>query len=149
MGATGTAAKKRAVGGVSLRVTVAEQFSPGRGGAAHVAIGKDRHGGLRAARPTGDREPLAGTFRLYPDGDSRRWAVHAPAGNERNPSAAPAAADLDAIRQLDPPPSSVEDARSRLGWRKQRAADAMREYRASAVPGSHTQGAEPGTAPEP
>ncbi|WP_353708961.1 hypothetical protein ABRQ22_06565 [Cellulosimicrobium sp. ES-005] len=150
-GATGTAAKKRAVGGVSLRVTIAEQFVPGKGGAAHVAIAKDRHGGLRAHRPTGDKEPLAGTFRLYPSEEDRRWAVHAPASDERNPAEAADAADVEALRQLAPPPRSVEDARTRLGWRKARAAVALRTYReqighTEAVPGSGTQGREPGTA---
>src|SRR5690606_29976492 len=63
-GATGTAAKRRAIGGVSLRVSVSEAFAPGRGGSAALTIHKDRHGGLRAATPGTDREPLAGMFVL-------------------------------------------------------------------------------------
>ena len=42
-----TAAKRRAVGGVSIRVTIKEQFAPGRVGSAYLALNKDRHGGLR------------------------------------------------------------------------------------------------------
>lgn len=143
MGATGTAAKKRAVGGAMLRVTVADAFTPGRGGAAHLAIAKDRHGGLRAASPVGDREPLAGTFRLTAEDDGRlSWAVHAPAGAERNPAEAADPADVEALRQLDPAPSSVRDARERMGWRMDRAAAAMRDFRA--LPVTHTQGAVTG-----
>jgi hypothetical protein len=146
MGATGTAAKKRTIGGVSLRVTVADPFTPGKGGRAYIAIAKDRHGGLRAHRPTGDKEPLAGTFQLYGDDHAKRWDVHAPDAADRNPGEAADPADVEALRQLDPPPATVADAATRMQWRKARAAAALREFRAT-VPGSHTQGSEPGTAP--
>jgi hypothetical protein len=148
MGATGTAAKKRAVGGVMLRVTVADAFTPGRGGAAHLAIAKDRHGGLRAVSPTGDKEPLAGTFRLVSEADGTlSWAVHAPAGGDRNPAEAADPADVAALAELNPPPTSVRDARERMGWRMDRAAAAMRDFRA--LPVTHTGGTETGnTCPE-
>ena len=66
-GPTGTAAKGRAVGGVSIRVTVREPFAPGRGGSAALTIRKDRPGGLRACSPLVPRgEQPAGVFRLTP-----------------------------------------------------------------------------------
>ncbi|MSS84543.1 AAA family ATPase [Actinomycetaceae bacterium WB03_NA08] len=129
MGSTGTAAKKRAVGGVSIRVKVADQFTPGKGGSAHLSISKDRHGGLREHRPTGDKEPLAGTFRLYPEGP-KRWAVIAPQDGQRNPSEAPPADDQAAILALDPPPETVREARERLGIRQDRAAAALKWLKA-------------------
>lgn len=130
-GATGTAAKRRAVGGSSLRVRVAEPFSPGRGGVAHMLIHKDRHGGLRQRSPAGDHEPVAGTFTMTVDeGGVTRWTIVAARIGDRNPDALPTAADVKAIEALDPPPRSVEDARTRLGWRKERATVAVRGWRA-------------------
>ena len=151
-GATGTAAKRRAVGGTSLRVRVAETFVPGQGGGAHLLIHKDRHGGLRQGSPTSDHEPLAGTFVLAVDGDTgtTSWKITAPTTSDRNPTELPATADIEAVAALDPSPTSVADVAQRLRWRKQRAADALREWRgrdsAAAVPSSP---AVPGTAGEP
>lgn len=51
-GATGTAAERRAIGGTSPRVRIAAAFVPGKGGAAHLLIHKDRHGGLRQHSPS-------------------------------------------------------------------------------------------------
>ena len=157
-GATGTAAKRRAIGGTSIRVKVTETFVPGSGGAALLLIHKDRHGGLRQHCPTEDREPIAGTFTLDVDRitGATSWRVVAPTMTERNPAELPAAADVEAVAALDPPPHSVEDARARLGWRKERAVIAMRRWREqgaiSTVPGSEpvpgTAGtAVPGSAP--
>ncbi|MEE6288630.1 hypothetical protein V2J52_13290 [Georgenia sp. MJ173] len=152
IGATGTAAKGRAIGGVSLRVKIADQFTPGRGGSCHLTINKDRHGGLRKHSPSEDKEPIAGTFVLTADpltGDTT-WRVTAPAMTDRNPDEVAPPEDVAAIAALDPLPTSGEDARERLGWRKQRALAALREYRkappATTVPGSHIGGREPGTA---
>lgn len=128
MGSTGTGAKKRAIGGTMLRVTVAEAFTPGKGGAASVTIAKDRAGGLRKHRPTGDREPLAATFVMTGDFD-HPWSLRAPRDGERNPAEAVPQADLDQLTALDPPPTSVRDARSRLKWNNERATHAMREWR--------------------
>lgn len=158
LGATGTAAKRRAIGGVSLRVKLLEAFTPGRGGACLLTIHKDRHGGLRAVSPAEDKEPVAGTFRLSTIDGATAWKVHAPAGGERNPDEAADPADVDALRRLDPPPVSVKDVQERMTWRRSRAADALREYRKEPpvydtseesvrFRGSRTQGAEPGTAP--
>lgn len=135
-GATGTAAKRRAIGGTSLRVRVADTFTPGQGGAAHLLIHKDRHGGLRQHSPTGDHEPLAGTFTLTADGDTgaTSWKITAPTTGDHNPAKVPAAADIEAITALDPPPTSVADVAERLRWRKQRAADALREWRKTISP---------------
>lgn len=143
MGATGTGAKKRAIGGTMLRVTVLEAFTPGVGGAASVTIAKDRAGGLRKHRPTGDKEPLAATFVMTGDYD-HPWNLRAPKDGERNPAEAVTEADLEQLRALDPPPMSVRDARSRLKWNNERAMLAMREWRR--YPKADTGGAVTGHA---
>ena len=139
-GPTGTVAKARAVGGVMLRVTVKEQFSPGNGGSCYLNIKKDRHGGLRANSPSGDKEPLAGTFKMFPDST---FAVFAPEGGERTPIAAPAV-DLAELKALNPPPSSVRDVKERLGWGGTRATVALKVYR-DTFPVPHTEGRGTGT----
>lgn len=132
VGPTGSAAKRRAIGGVSLRMKVKTPFTPGRGGSAVLVINKDRHGGLRQHCPFGDREPVAGTFKLlaFTD-DVLEWVIHPPADGERNDDEAAPTEDVAAIGALDPPPDTVEDARVRLNWRKQRAATALRAWRDS------------------
>ena len=129
-GAGGTAAKKRAVGGSSIRVKVKQPFTPDHGGSATLAVNKDRHGGVRRRCPVGDREPLAGTFKLlaFTD-DVLEWAIYPPAAGERNDDENAPAEDVAAIGALDPPPVTVEDARQRLKWQKQRAANALRTWR--------------------
>ncbi len=80
-GQTGTLAKRRAVNGVTLHVTVAEQFVPGSGGAANMVIHKDRPGGLRGHCPPPDkgRRQPAGRFVMRPIGDGLvSWVVTAP-----------------------------------------------------------------------
>lgn len=128
-GPTGTAAKRRAIGGVSIRVTVNEQFTPGRGGSAWLAINKDRHGGLRRNCPAEGKEPLAGLFKIEPGDDEIRWSVNAAQVGDAAKADGVSDEDVAALDALDPPPSSVRDARSRLGWRTDRAADAMRVWR--------------------
>jgi hypothetical protein len=124
-GPTGTAAKARAAGGTMLRVTVKDAFTPGHGGAAYLNVKKDRHGGLRSNSPRGDKEPLGGTFKLFPDGD---FAVFAANDGERTPSTVPAA-DLAAMQAMDPPPTSVRDVKERLSWSSDRATSVLRVYR--------------------
>ncbi|WNM28446.1 AAA family ATPase [Demequina capsici] len=141
MGATGTAAKKRAIGGTMLRVTVADAFTPGKGGSAHVTIAKDRHGGLRAHRPTGDKEPLAATFRMTAD-YANPWELIAPTTTDRNPLEAAPASDVDEMDKLDPPPTSVRDARTRLRWNNQRTTVAFRDWKRYRV--TDSKGAETG-----
>lgn len=135
-GPTGTAAKGRAVGGVMLRVTVKDQFTPGSGGSCYLNIKKDRHGGLRASSPSGDKEPLAGTFKMFPDSS---FAVFAPQQGERTPDAAPGV-DLAELQAMDPAPASVRDVMDRLKWGSGRATLALRVYRDQVLPVTGTQG---------
>ena len=141
-GSTGTAAKRRVIGGVSLRVTIRDAFTPGKGGAAHLTVSKDRHGGLRQHCPTGDREPLAGTFVMTAQDDETEWRIVAPQGGDRNPAELADAADVEALGKLDPPPTSVRDVADRMHWSWKRAGDALREFRALPVvlPVADTQG---------
>src|SRR5215211_8141049 len=60
-----TSGKPRAIGGVSLRVTLKEPFSPGRGGRAALTVHKDRHGGLRLGCPAPDSRGEAYAGSLY------------------------------------------------------------------------------------
>lgn len=76
-GQTGTLAKKRAINGVSLRVVVQEQFTPGYGGAANLTIAKDRPGGLRQHCPPGKNAP-AGRFVMVDNGDGMTWHITTP-----------------------------------------------------------------------
>lgn len=133
-GPGGTAAKKRAIGGVSLRVKVKDSFTPGKGGSAYLSVNKDRHGGLRAHCPTGDREPLAGLFKLtvwHGEGtdDVLQWEVTAPMDGERNPDESVPPGDIAAMAALDPEPSTVDDAQARLKWNRQRTAKALKAFR--------------------
>jgi hypothetical protein len=144
-GPTGTAAKRRAVGGVALRVTVEEPFAPGRGGSAYLTINKDRHGGLRSHCPPGTgREAVAGLFRIEPGEDAIRWSVQAPQSGEAPAHERVDPFDLAALDRLDPPPASVRDVKERLKWRSERAALVLREWRSR----SRTVPGEQGTAGE-
>jgi hypothetical protein len=80
----------------------------------------------------GDREPVAGVFRLLAFTDGvLEWQIRAPGAGERNESEDAPAEDVEAIAALDPPPDTVDDARQRLRWQKQRAANALRAWRAT------------------
>jgi hypothetical protein len=130
VGPGGTAAKRRAIGGVSIRVKVKQPFTPGHGGSATLVVNKDRHGGLRKHCPVGDREPVAGTFKLLAFTDGvLEWAIYPPTDGERNDDEHAPAEDVAAIAELNPPPETVEDARARLKWQKQRTANALRTWR--------------------
>lgn len=133
-GPGGTAAKRRAIGGISIRVKVKSAFTPGRGGSAVLSLNKDRHGGLRAVCPVGDREPIAGTFRLkaFTD-DVLEYDIIAPAEGERNEDESAPVDDIKAVAALDPPPTTVDEARERLSWRKDRAARAVKAWREDAA----------------
>lgn len=124
-GPTGTAAKLRAIGGTSIRVRTKEPFAPGRGGSCYLNVQKDRHGGLRAVSPPGEKEPLAGTFWLDTAG---AWSVDAPALGDKVPLTAPAQ-DLAALVALEPPPENVRDIKTRLRWGTDRARVAWNVYR--------------------
>ncbi|MCT2031940.1 AAA family ATPase [Dietzia cinnamea] len=137
-GPGGTGAKRRAVGGSAIRVRVKDAFTPGSGGAAYLTVNKDRHGGVRQHCPTGDREPLAGVFHLRSfTGGILLAETMAPAEGEsapsdfgiaaRNPERL--AADVDALSQLDPPPTSKRDVQTRMKWGSDRAVESLDEYR--------------------
>lgn len=128
-GPTGTVAKRRAIGGVSIRVTVNEQFTPGRGGSAFLTVNKDRHGGLRRYCPAEGREPAAGLFALDSSDDNIRWHIRTPQLGDAAAAVGVSSDDLTALGELEPPPSSVRDVKARLKWRTDRAADALREWR--------------------
>lgn len=154
LGATGTAAKRRAVNGAYLRVKkdARRPFAPGHGGAAYISIAKDRFGGLRGASPTGteEREPLAARFVMDADGDRLNWHLYAPGDNERNPDSA---ANEDHVRRLLEDPNvfamTISGACSVLHIRREDAAKALaeakrrKESELDAVPSSHTMGTEP------
>lgn len=143
-GPGGTGAKRRAIGGVSLRVRVENAFTPGKGGSAFLSVNKDRHGGLRQHCPTGDREPLAGVFKLRAFADDVLEAsITAPREGERAPAdfAIGAAnperleSDVSALDALDPPPASVRDVRARMNWGADRAKDTLKIWRESQAGG--------------
>ena len=70
---------------VSIRVKAKKPFTPGHGGEALLVVNKDRHGGVRANCPFGDREPVAGTFKLLAFNDGvLEWQLTAPIAGERN-----------------------------------------------------------------
>ena len=68
---------------------------------------------------------MGGTFKLFPDGN---WAVYAANDGERTPETVPAV-DLAELKALDPPPTSVRDAKERLSWSSDRATAAMRAFK--------------------
>lgn len=115
-GAGGAVAKKRAIDGVMLRVTRRSPFKPGEGGKADLTIVKDRHGGVRAISPSGEKEPLASTFELS-GGEATTWKFWAPAGG---PSPARHRTDAEILGALNPIPKSQYAARGQLGWGAER-----------------------------
>lgn len=127
-GPTGTAAKRRAVGGVSLRVVVKDQFTPGQGGSAALTVHKDRHGGLRQhCPPPKGGEAYAGTFILDSD---MTWRIASPRIDDTAPDQ-PLALDVQLLANLNPPPDSVRDVKQRLNWGSGRASKALEEWRSS------------------
>lgn len=144
-GPTGTAAKRRAIGGVSIRVTINEQFTPGRGGSAYLTVNKDRHGGLRRHCPAEGKEPSAGLFKLDSSDDKILWSISTPRGGEAAAAIGVKAEDLAELDTLDPPPSSVRDVKTRLRWRTDRAMQTLSEWRSRR---SHSVPGEQGTGPE-
>lgn len=128
-GPTGTAAKKRAIGGTSIRVKVDSAFTPDKGGSAYLSIHKDRHGGLRRHSPSGDREPLCGKFVIL----GNQISIAAPMRDERNPEEAAAPEDVAAVAALNPPPESAREARERLQWRDDRSRKAFKAWKQGAT----------------
>lgn len=90
LGPTGSIAKRRAIGGLSVRVVRLRPFTVGRGGSARLMMNKDRHGAVRThCAPTRSGsgsadEQLIGTFGLdVADDGVFSWGVTPPevAGN--------------------------------------------------------------------
>jgi hypothetical protein len=130
-GPTGTAAKRRAVGGVSLRVVLKDPFTPGLGGSAALTVHKDRHGGLRRVCPAPKAgEAYAGTFILDESTAVTTWRIAAPRDDDRAPDQT-TALDMAALSNLDPPPTTVKDVKERLKWGTDRASKALQEWRSS------------------
>ncbi|MDH3026835.1 recombinase RecA [Gordonia alkanivorans] len=147
-GPTGSPAKRRAVGGVSLRVRAKDAFVPGHGGTAYLMVNKDRHGGLRAGSPTGDREPLAGVFTLKAGvGDELAFTLRPAQQGEQAPADHAAPDLVEKIAALSPPPKSANDAANRIGGNRKAALAAFREWQESGT-GSGT-GTGTGTTSEP
>lgn len=138
-GPTGTAAKRRAAGGTSLRVTLREPFAPGRGGSASLSIAKDRAGGLRGLSPVvGRSEQPGGIFILTERNGELSWRVTVPTADDaisasevsgRKPYTVTPddVAEIDSLDEHDR--ESVRNLRSVTGWGSDRATAALREWR--------------------
>lgn len=143
-GPTGTAAKRRAIGGVSLRVSIKEQFAPGKSGSAVLSINKDRHGGLRRHCSTEGREPVAGVFHLSSKSGEITWSIKAAEPGDAATVDGASQSDLETLARLKPPPSSVKDVQKRCKWGTDRAATALRVWRSGNVPEERgTDGSDP------
>jgi hypothetical protein len=130
-GPTGTAAKRRVIGGVSLQMVVHVAFTPGRGGSAFLIVNKDRHGGLRAFCPNGERAPMAGTFVLSEHADGAlNWSIKPADGSERPNIDGATADDVAALDALDPPPASVRNVMQRMHWGTDHAIAGLAAWRA-------------------
>ncbi len=128
-GQTGTLAKKRTVNGVTLRVSVKDQFAPGRGGSANLTVNKDRPGGLRGHCPAGKNAP-AGRFVMTDRGNGvLSWRVTKPAADGGRKAGTATDSDIAELDALNPPPSSQRDVQERLKWGSHRAMNALRMWR--------------------
>jgi hypothetical protein len=106
-GQTGTIAKKRAVNGSNLKVTVVEVFAPGKGGAASMTVFKDRPGGLRKHCPVDGKSQPAGRFVMAPREDgSVSWRVTSPSGAAGKVAADPRVSEIAARLDAERVPSS-------------------------------------------
>lgn len=146
-GPTGTAAKKRAIGGAALRVELVEAFAPGRGGAARISINKDRHGGLRRHCPAaGSGEPVVGRFQLTDVDGALSWVITATGGAVLSEDDR-LAKDIAALDQMVPPPRSQREVKARMKWGGDRAATAMRgwlDLRSAGTPAERGTGSADG-----
>lgn len=89
-GPGGSMAKRRTVGGLSLRVVRERTFTRSDGGSAQLLVNKDRHGGVRdhcaATRPGKENdEQLAGLFVLETSAAGTTWRVTPPQEDEGAP----------------------------------------------------------------
>lgn len=139
-GAGGTIAKKRAVGGVSVRVQAKEPFVPGKGGTAFLTVSKDRHGNVRKHCKPGIPEHFFGVFKLIPDTsieglDVLRAEIWPPKEGETPPDdfggskSRTLTDDVKKLEELELAPESLEDVKKRCRWGSDRASAALKEYR--------------------
>ncbi|WP_448221958.1 AAA family ATPase [Gordonia iterans] len=138
-GAIGAGAKRRAVDGAYLRVTLRSPFTPGRGGSAVITVNKDRHGGVRehAHLDEGSKEPVAAIFEMTVAEGNMSWSVRAPLAADRIAETAPIA-DVLALASLDPEPQTLREVKARMRWggtRAQAAFKALRNGEHLMVPG--------------
>jgi hypothetical protein len=138
-GPTGTAAKSRAVGGSSIRVTAEVPFRPGEGGKAKLELFKDRHGGVRRQFPKSQPKPVVGTFVLTPEGgDNLSYNIDpgltVPLSKQRDINDREAAQDAARLIMLCDPDVdlSVRKVRELLKCGQTRAVRALDAYRAGA-----------------
>lgn len=126
-GQIGTGAKKRASNGVTLRVTVKDQFTPGQGGSANITINKDRPGGLRKHSPQGKNAP-AGRFVMSEVNGVIDWWVTKPEATATTAEKT-SVGDIAELDGLVPAPRSKKDVQDRLKWGSDRAMRALKTWR--------------------
>jgi hypothetical protein len=144
-GSSGTAAKKRAVDGIMLRVRVTQPFTPGHGGRSMLTIVKDRHGALRRASPIGESEPIAASYQLIQRGEALDWKFWAPDGSGTNTRTS---ADAEALQALFPVPTGIRDIKDRMTWGTARAQSAWNAHKQSVPRSPGTQkNEEPASVP--
>lgn len=136
-GPGGTVAKRRAIDGASIRVTVDKQFNPSEGGTAHLHVNKDRHGSVRAVSIQDKDEQYAGKFILRTFSDFVIEAeIESPPKGSDGPGLITGnhpqriAEDVEALTELDPAPVSKRDVMARMGWGSARANAALQAFRA-------------------
>jgi hypothetical protein len=145
-GPTGTAAKSRAVGGSSVRVTAELPFRPGQGGKAKLELFKDRHGGVRRQFPQSEPKPVVGTFVLTPEGDENLSysidpGLTVPLSKQADINDRQAVGDAARLTELGETPISVRSVRSLLNCGQARAERAISAYRAAGAPDMNLQAA--------
>ena len=145
-GPTGTAAKSRAVGGSSIRVTAELPFRPGQGGKAKLELFKDRHGGVRKQFPQSEPKPVVGTFVLTPEGgENLSYSIDpgltVPLSKQSDINDRQADEDAARLTELGDIPISVRGVRSLLSCGQARAERAISAFRAAGTPDANLQAA--------
>jgi hypothetical protein len=106
-GAGGTMAKRRKLGGTSIRAVPIVKLTPGRGGQVRLFVKKDRHGGVKQhCGPSGDD---GGTFVLTESCDgTTSWHITEPGSQHEVPRAGEPS--KGAKRYVQPARKLTEDA---------------------------------------
>lgn len=134
-GPGGTSAKKRVVGGASIRVTSEGAYTPGNGGSSKLELHKDRHAGLRRHYPSvGGREAVIGSFRLDEDQDGIKGfsitpALTRPVAVQELSDQERLDADVAKLCEAADPPKKVREAQAILKCKTTRASAALAAYR--------------------